>query len=98
MRRRFEKRVYIALPEAPARTNMLKLNLGDTPHDITEEQFEEMGHNAEGIPTYTLTYTPTCSHFKTPYASEIVGFYLITAGVLLQATRGRTYLCWCARR
>ena len=28
MRRRFEKRVYIALPEAAARTGMFKLNLG----------------------------------------------------------------------
>jgi hypothetical protein len=28
MRRRFEKRVYIALPEAPARATMFKLNLG----------------------------------------------------------------------
>jgi hypothetical protein len=28
MRRRFQKRVYIALPEASARTHMLKLNLG----------------------------------------------------------------------
>ena len=42
MRRRFEKRVYIALPEPTARTIMFKLNLGDTPHAITDEQFEYM--------------------------------------------------------
>ena len=42
MRRRFEKRVYIALPEPVARTLMFKLNLGDTPCDITDEQFEYM--------------------------------------------------------
>ena len=42
MRRRFEKRVYIALPEPIARTLMFKLNLGDTPCDITDEQFEYM--------------------------------------------------------
>lgn len=48
MRRRFEKRVYIALPEARARTTMFKLNLGDTPNDITEEQFSALGQAAEG--------------------------------------------------
>ena len=42
MRRRFEKRVYIALPEAHARTSMFKLNLGDTPNEITPEEFEEV--------------------------------------------------------
>jgi hypothetical protein len=30
MRRRFEKRVYISLPEASARTVMFKLNIGDS--------------------------------------------------------------------
>jgi vacuolar protein-sorting-associated protein 4 len=49
MRRRFEKRVYIALPEAFARTYMFKLNLGDTPHDITPDQFDELGHRSGGF-------------------------------------------------
>lgn len=48
MRRRFEKRVYIALPEAQARAYMFKLNLGDTPNNITDDQFEQMGEMAEG--------------------------------------------------
>lgn len=48
MRRRFEKRVYIPLPEAPARSTMFRLNLGDTPHDITEDQFIQLGEMAEG--------------------------------------------------
>mmetsp|Transcript_7164 Transcript_7164/g.7520 ORF Transcript_7164/g.7520 Transcript_7164/m.7520 type:complete len:454 (+) Transcript_7164:115-1476(+) len=48
MRRRFEKRVYIALPEVPARTSMFKLNLGTTPNDLTEEQYEMLGRRTEG--------------------------------------------------
>jgi len=48
MRRRFEKRVYIALPEAPARASMVKIHLGDTEHNITDEQFEQIGEMAEG--------------------------------------------------
>lgn len=49
MRRRFDKRVYIALPEKGARTNMFRLNLGDTPATITPEQFEKIGEMAEGF-------------------------------------------------
>jgi vacuolar protein-sorting-associated protein 4 len=48
MRRRFEKRVYIALPEAHARSGMFKLNLGDTPNCLTEEDFQRMGDMSEG--------------------------------------------------
>lgn len=48
MRRRFEKRVYIALPEGPARAAMVKIHLGNTENSITEEQFEQIGEMAEG--------------------------------------------------
>lgn len=48
MRRRFEKRVYIALPEPTARTVMFKLNLGDTPNSITDQEFQLMGEQSEG--------------------------------------------------
>ena len=45
---RFEKRIYIPLPEVEARTYMFKINLGTTPHVITEQQFHELGHRSEG--------------------------------------------------
>jgi vacuolar protein-sorting-associated protein 4 len=48
IRRRFEKRVYIALPEARARAKMFRLNLGDTPHSITEDEFDILGGASEG--------------------------------------------------
>lgn len=48
MRRRFEKRVYIALPEAHARAGMFKLNLGDTPHNLDEENFQDLGEVSDG--------------------------------------------------
>ncbi|RXG58453.1 Vacuolar protein sorting-associated protein 4A [Armadillidium vulgare] len=40
IRRRFEKRVYIPLPDEPARTFMFKLNLGDTPHTFARTRFQ----------------------------------------------------------
>ena len=48
MRRRFEKRVYIALPEARARATMFKVHLGDTPNDLTPEDFQRCGELADG--------------------------------------------------
>jgi len=49
IRRRFEKRIYIGLPEAPARATMFKIHLGTTPHNITEEQFQDLGNRTEGF-------------------------------------------------
>lgn len=48
IRRRFEKRIYISLPEAPARKQMFKLNLGNTPNNLTEQDFNELAQRAEG--------------------------------------------------
>lgn len=49
IRRRFEKRVYIPLPEATARSTMFKIHIGDTPHDLTERDFVLLGKNTEGL-------------------------------------------------
>lgn len=48
MRRRFEKRIYIQLPEAPARRTMLKIHLGDTPHELSEQDFTTLAEHAVG--------------------------------------------------
>lgn len=48
IRRRFEKRIYIPLPDSQARTIMFKLRLGKTPHNLTEEDFRELGIATEG--------------------------------------------------
>lgn len=48
VRRRFQKKIYISLPEAKARKKMVKLNLGDTYNDITDEQFGILGDLTEG--------------------------------------------------
>jgi len=53
IRRRFEKRVYISLPEQPARTYMFQLHMGIgsddvTSHNLTEADFETLGKLSEG--------------------------------------------------
>jgi vacuolar protein-sorting-associated protein 4 len=48
IRRRFEKRVYIPLPEAPARTYMVKMHLGDTPNNLVDDDFDKLGQISQG--------------------------------------------------
>lgn len=48
IRRRFEKRIYIPLPEEHARLLMFKLHIGNTPHTLTEDDFKTLAKNTEG--------------------------------------------------
>ena len=45
---RFEKRIYIPLPEVAARVTMFKLHIGSTPHELTDNHFKDLGRRSEG--------------------------------------------------
>ena len=48
IRRRFEKRIYIPLPDEMARNVMFKIHLGDTKHMLTEANFKELALKTDG--------------------------------------------------
>jgi vacuolar protein-sorting-associated protein 4 len=48
IRRRFEKRIYIPLPEEHARLTMFKLHLGNTPHSLTEADLKLLAAKTDG--------------------------------------------------
>ena len=48
IRRRFERRVYIPLPEDFARRKLFELSIGDTPNELNDEDFDELGRLTEG--------------------------------------------------
>lgn len=48
IRRRFEKRIYIPLPESNARTSMFRIHLGKTPHQLSPQDFKQLGEMTEG--------------------------------------------------
>jgi vacuolar protein-sorting-associated protein 4 len=49
IRRRFEKRIYIPLPEEQARERMFAINLGKTPHNLTANDFKELAALTPGF-------------------------------------------------
>uniref|UniRef100_A0A6T6LZ62 AAA+ ATPase domain-containing protein n=1 Tax=Rhodosorus marinus TaxID=101924 RepID=A0A6T6LZ62_9RHOD len=48
IRRRFEKRVYIPLPDERARGRMFEVHLGPTLHSLTSQDFIELGKKSDG--------------------------------------------------
>jgi len=48
IRRRFERRIYIPLPELPARIVMFKIHMGDTPCTLNDEDYKELAGLTEG--------------------------------------------------
>jgi vacuolar protein-sorting-associated protein 4 len=48
VRRRFQRKIYISLPDCEARKYMLKMNLGTTSHVLNEDDFEELSSRTDG--------------------------------------------------
>jgi len=49
VRRRFERRIYIALPDLESRIGILKYTIGKTPNSLTEEDMREIGLSTDGF-------------------------------------------------
>ncbi|KAM3684136.1 hypothetical protein ACB098_11G021600 [Castanea mollissima] len=49
MRRRFNKRIYVPLPNVKARERIFKVHIGDTPHNLTETDFEHLARRTRGF-------------------------------------------------
>ncbi|KAL0227572.1 hypothetical protein RCL1_003716 [Eukaryota sp. TZLM3-RCL] len=76
IRRRFEKRIYIPLPEPIARTTMFKIHIGNTPNQLQDSDYQDLGDRTEGFSGADINilvrdalYQPvrtlqTATHFK----------------------------------
>eukprot|EP00823_Brevimastigomonas_motovehiculus_P008523 TRINITY_DN782_c0_g1_i1.p1 TRINITY_DN782_c0_g1~~TRINITY_DN782_c0_g1_i1.p1 ORF type:complete len:456 (+),score=108.86 TRINITY_DN782_c0_g1_i1:191-1558(+) len=48
IRRRFEKRVYIPLPDKTARLALFKIHIGNTPNNLTTKDLDKLAEKTEG--------------------------------------------------
>lgn len=55
IRRRFQRRVHISLPDIAARTTMFKLAVGETPTTLKNEDYRELAKLAEGYSGSDIT-------------------------------------------
>ena len=55
---RFEKRIYIPLPDVEARKRMFELNVGTTPCQLTPKEYRELALQTEG---YVVANPRACS-------------------------------------
>lgn len=55
IRRRFEKRIYIPLPDVHARVSQFKIRLGKTPNNLSEEDYINLGQSTEGYSGSDIT-------------------------------------------
>lgn len=77
IRRRFEKRIFIPLPEEHARLVMFKIHLGNTAHVLTEDDLKLLAKNTDGYSGADISIivrdalmqpvrkVQTATHFKT---------------------------------
>ncbi|KAF4703121.1 Vacuolar protein sorting-associated protein 4 [Perkinsus olseni] len=49
IRRRFERRIYIPLPDVQARIRMFELSIGDTPHELTRRDIAKLAKETDGF-------------------------------------------------
>ena len=55
VRRRFEKRIYIPLPDERARAAMLRIHLGKTPNDLQLEHFDLIAQRTDGYSGHDMS-------------------------------------------
>lgn len=86
VRRRFQKKIYINLPELEARYKMLELNIGNTPNNLTDEDLNELAELSEGYSgsdVATLTqeaiYEPLRKCQASKYFKIENGFYYLSS-------------------
>lgn len=53
-RRRFVKRLYVALPEAVSRSNIISVLMKEQNHALSEQDINELGLKTEGIQLFEL--------------------------------------------
>ncbi|KAH7715266.1 VPS-4 protein [Aphelenchoides avenae] len=55
MRRRFEKRIYIPLPDVVARERMFRLGVGSAPNELNDDDYKFLAENTKGYSGHDIS-------------------------------------------
>jgi vacuolar protein-sorting-associated protein 4 len=84
IRRRFQRRVHISLPDTPARTKMFELAVGSTPCEMTADEYRTLAKLSEGYSGSDITIAvqdalmqpvrkiQTATHYKKVKSTSII--------------------------
>lgn len=79
MRRRFDKRIYVPLPDLKARKHIFKVHIGDTPHNLTETDFEHLARRTEGFSGSDIFYCVKDALYQPVRATRDAQFFRKTS-------------------
>lgn len=94
IRRRFQRRVHISLPDTAARTTMFKIAVGDTKTSLKSEDYRELAKLSEGYSGSDITVAvqdalmqpvrkiQQATHFKPVSLGLFFFFFLVTVFVI----------------
>ncbi|KAG5560472.1 hypothetical protein RHGRI_003701 [Rhododendron griersonianum] len=83
IRRRFDRRIYIPLPDLKARQHMLKVHLGDTPHNLTESDFKSLAPKTEDFSGSDIAVCVNDVLFEPVRKAQHATYFVKTPGGLL---------------
>ncbi|KAK7837530.1 protein suppressor of k(+) transport growth defect 1 [Quercus suber] len=56
IRRRFDKRIYVPLPDPEARKQIFEIRIGNTPKTISDTEFEDLAKATDGFSGSDISY------------------------------------------
>eukprot|EP01016_Furgasonia_blochmanni_P031516 TRINITY_DN3254_c0_g1_i3.p1 TRINITY_DN3254_c0_g1~~TRINITY_DN3254_c0_g1_i3.p1 ORF type:complete len:247 (-),score=64.24 TRINITY_DN3254_c0_g1_i3:291-1031(-) len=80
IRRRFERRIYIPLPDFPARLYLLTSLVANTPHSLTQEDLELLAEETEGFSGADISILVRDAAYQPLRKTEQAQFFRETRG------------------
>ena len=86
------QRIYIALPEEKARAHMFKVHLGDTPHDLQPQDFQELAQHTEGFSGSDVAVVVKDVLMEPVRLTQDAGYFRCMSAACLRLSHSRTVL------
>lgn len=98
IRRRFQRRVHISLPDLPGRMRMFEMSVGTTPCDLKSEDFKTLGNLSEGYSGSDISIAvqdalmqpvrkiQTATHYKKVKLSLVINILMAYSNNIPQVT------------